>query len=44
MAGRLAPDVPRRPGLRLKWNMGWMNDTLRYFAPIPSIASSTTTT
>ena len=24
---RLAADVPGRPGLLLKWNMGWMNDT-----------------
>ena len=35
MARRVAADVRRRPRLRLKWNMGWMHDTLGYFEHEP---------
>ncbi len=42
MAGRHAPVARRRARLHFKWNMGWMHDTLAYFAresdppPLPS--------
>jgi 1,4-alpha-glucan branching enzyme len=35
LGGRLASGLHRRTGLQLKWDMGWMNDTLRYMRRDP---------
>ena len=44
LAGRVAADLSRRPRLPLKWNMGWMNDTLRVLREGARSTASTTTT
>jgi 1,4-alpha-glucan branching enzyme len=43
VADGLAPDHSGGLGFGMKWNMGWMHDTLEYFGRSPCTASTTTT-